>query len=213
MKSTNGRRKNMIRKVVVATILGVLMCASGAIAQEGRWQEISVQGTGFFTKDSSGNGINQHATDTGGFLLSYRYHFNRWLAADASYGYARNTQQNFTSSSQFGVQANVHQATGALVVTAPHRIFRLAPYVLAGTGALVFDPTGNAGGSVSGAQSQSKAAFVYGGGADYDLSRHFTLRAEYRGFVYGRPDFDLAALHSGTTTHTAQPSAGIVFRF
>jgi len=203
----------MIRKIVVATILGVLMCASGAIAQEGRWQEISVQGTGFFTKDSSGNGINQHATDTGGFLLSYRYHFNRWLAADASYGYARNTQQNFTSSSQFGVQANVHQATGALVVTAPHRIFRLAPYVLAGTGALVFDPTGNAGGSVSGAQSQSKAAFVYGGGADYDLSRHFTLRAEYRGFVYGRPDFDLAALHSGTTTHTAQPSAGIVFRF
>ena len=203
----------MIRKVVVATILGVLMCASGAIAQEGRWQEISVQGTGFFTKDSSGNGINQHATDAGGFLLSYRYHFNRWLAADASYGYARNTQQNFTSSSQFGVQANMHQATGALVVTAPHRIFRLAPYVLAGTGALVFDPTGNAGGSVSGAQSQSKAAFVYGGGADYDLSRHFTLRAEYRGFVYGRPDFDLAALHSGTTTHTAQPSAGIVFRF
>jgi len=203
----------MIRKVVVATILGVLVCASGAIAQEGRWQEISVQGTGFFTKDSSGNGINQHATDTGGFLLSYRYHFNRWLAADASYGYARNTQQNLTSSSQFGVQANVHQATGALVVTAPHRIFRLAPYVLAGTGALVFDPTGNAGGSVSGAQSQSKAAFVYGGGADYDLSRHFTLRAEYRGFVYGRPDFDLAALHSGTTTHTAQPSAGIVFRF
>src|SRR6266436_159108 len=172
----------MFQKIVVTTVLGVLMCASVAMAQEGRWQEISVQGTGFFTKDSSGNGINQHATDTGGFLLSYRYHFNRWLAADASYGYARNTQQNFTFSSQFGVQANVHQATGALVVTAPHHIFRLAPYVLAGTGALVFDPTGNAGGSVSGAQSQSKAAFVYGGGADYDLSRHFTLRAEYRGF-------------------------------
>jgi len=137
----------MIRKVVVATILGVLMCASGAIAQEGRWQEISVQGTvsyeGFERK------WDQPARDRHWrILLSYRYHFNRWLAADASYGYARNTQQNFTSSSQFGVQANVHQATGALVVTAPHRIFRLAPYVLAGTGALVFDPTGNAGGSV-----------------------------------------------------------------
>src|SRR5258708_29695976 len=130
MKSTNGRRKNMIRKVVVETIVGVLMCASGAIAKERRWQEISVQGTGFFTKDSSGNGINQHATDTGGFLLSYRYHFNRWLAADASYGYARNTQQNFTSSSQLRVQANVHHATGALFVTAPHRIFSPAPYVL-----------------------------------------------------------------------------------
>ena len=88
----------MIRKLMVAAVLGTLVTASGAMAQERRWQEIGVQGTGFFTKDSSGNGINQHATDTGGFLVSYRYHFNRWLAADASYGYARNTHQNFTSS-------------------------------------------------------------------------------------------------------------------
>ncbi len=203
----------MIRKIVLATALAILVSASEAMAQEGRWQEISVQGTGFFTKDSSGNGINQHATDTGGFLLSYRYHFNSWLAADASYGYARNTQQNLNSLGPFSVQTNVHQATGALVVTAPHRIFRLDPFVLAGAGALVFDPTGNGGGFVSGAQSQSRTAFVYGGGANYELTRHFTLRAEYRGFVYERPDFDLAALNSGATTHTAQPSAGIVFRF
>ncbi len=181
----------MIRKLVVAAILGILVTASGAMAQEGHWQEISAQGTGFFTKDS----------------------FNRWLAADASYGYARNTQQNFTPSGPFNVQANVHQATGALVVTVPRRVFRVHPYFLAGAGALVFDPTGNAGGFVSGAQSQSRAAFVYGVGADYDLSIHFALRAEYRGFVYGRPDFDLASLHSGATTHSAEPSAGIVFRF
>jgi len=203
----------MIRKVVVAAILGILVTASGAMAQEGRWQEIGVQGTGFFTKDSSGNGINQHAAAAGGFLVSYRYHFNRWLAADASYGYARNTQQDFSSAGPTSVQANVHQATGALVVTAPRRVFRLHPYALAGAGALVFDPTGNLGGFVSGAQSQAKAAFVYGGGVDYDLSKHFTLRGEYRGFVYERPDFGLDALHSGATAHTAQPSAGIVFRF
>jgi hypothetical protein len=117
----------MIRKTIAAAVLGLLLAASSVMAQEGRWQEISVQGTGFFTKDSSGDGINQHATDTGGFLLSYRYHFNRWLAADASYGFAPNTQQNFTSSGPLSVRANVHQATGALVVTAPHRIFRLSP--------------------------------------------------------------------------------------
>jgi opacity protein-like surface antigen len=207
------RKGNMIQKLTVAAILGILLTASGAMAQEGHWQEIGVQGTGFFTKDSSGNAINQHATDTGGFLLSYRYHFNRWLAADASYGYARNAQENFTSSGPFGVQANVHQATGALVVTVPRRILKLHPYALAGAGALVFDPTGNVGGFVSGAQSQTKAAFVYGGGVDYDLSKHFTLRAEYRGFVYERPDFGLVALYSGATIHTAQPSAGLVFRF
>src|SRR5438309_8060712 len=161
VKSNTGRKRNMIRKLVVATVLGVLVSASGAMAQEGHWQEISVQGTGFFTKDSSGNGINQHATDTGGFLISYRYHFNNWLAADASYGYIRNTQQNFTSAGALNVQANVRQATGALVVTIPNRILRFGPYVLAGAGALVFDPTGNAGEFVPGAQTQTKAAFVY----------------------------------------------------
>jgi opacity protein-like surface antigen len=94
-----------------------------------------------------------------------------------------------------------------------HSILKFDPYVLAGAGALVFDPTGKAGGFVPGARDQARAAFVYGGGVDYNLTRHFALRAEYRGFVYERPDFDLQALHSGATTYTAQPSAGIVFRF
>jgi opacity protein-like surface antigen len=214
-------KKMISRKLVAAAVLAILLSATGSMAQErhwedigkGHWQEIGLQGTGFFTKDSSGNGINQHATDTGGFLVSYRYHFNRWLGADASYGYARNTQQNVTSAGPLGVQANVHQATGALVLAVPHQIFRLNPYVLAGGGALIFDPTGNSGGSVAGASTQTKPAFLYGGGADYELSKHFILRAEYRGYVYGRPDFGLNALHSGATTHSAQPSAGVVFRF
>jgi len=62
----------MIGKMIAAAVLGLLLAASSVTAQEGRWQEISVQGTGFFTKDSSDDGINQHATDIGGFLLSYQ---------------------------------------------------------------------------------------------------------------------------------------------
>jgi opacity protein-like surface antigen len=203
----------MIRKIVSVTVLGVLVSASAAKAQEGPRHEVGVQGAGFFTKDSNGNGLNQHTTDAGGFLLSYRYHFNRWLAADASYGYARNTQQNFSSFGSASVQSNVHQITGALVVTAPVHIFRLNPYILGGAGALVFDPTADSNQFIPAAQSQSKAAFVYGGGVDYELTRHISLRGEYRGFVYERPDFQLSALHSGATTHTAQPSAGLVLRF
>src|SRR5712664_4629691 len=202
-------------RMLVSGLLGaVLLLASSARAQEGVLRhEVGGQGTGFFTKDSQQNGTLQHSTDTGGFLVNYRFHFNGWLGAEASYGYDRNTQQNFTPSGNFGIQSNVHQATGALVVNIPVYVARMRPYVLAGAGALVFDPTSNTGGFVSGAQTQARPAFVYGGGADYDLSKHFTLRAEYRGFVYERPDFDLATLHSGATTHTAQPSAGIVFRF
>ena len=204
------------RLLVLAVLGAMLFSATAANAQqgEGGWSEVSVQGTGFFTKDSHGNGLTQHSNDTGGFLVGYGYHFNHWLAADASYGYARNTQQSIASTGTgYDVQADVHQATAALVVTIPRSVYKMHPYVLAGGGALVFDPTGNSGAFVAGASRQAKAAFVYGGGVDYDLTAHFTLRGEYRGYVYERPDFGLAALHSGSTTHTALPSAGIVFRF
>jgi opacity protein-like surface antigen len=203
-------------RMLVSAIVGALLyCASGAKAQENvlNRSEVNVQGMGFFTKDSQGNGFSQHSTDTGGVLVGYRYHFNRWLAVDGSYGYARNTQENFATGVSSNVQANVHQVTGALVVTAPRSVFRLKPFVLVGAGALVFDPTGSARASVVGVNQQGKGAFVYGGGVDYKLVSHVALRLEYRGFVYNRPDFGLAALHSGATTHTAQPSAGIVFQF
>jgi len=97
---------------------GVLALVSlNATAQEMR-SEISVQGTGFFTKDTDGNGISRHATDTGGFLIGYRYNFNRWLAAEANYGYDRNTQAYF-GSTPARVQSNIHQITGEAVVKLP----------------------------------------------------------------------------------------------
>jgi opacity protein-like surface antigen len=200
---------------VLAVLSLALLFSSAAFAQEGSaWShgEISVQGTGFFTKNSNGNGISQHSTDAGGFLVGYRYHFNRWFAAEANYGYDRDTQQNFTAGGPFNIQANVHHATAAAVVTLPGSN-RINPYVLAGAGALVFDPTNNAGQFVAGALTQAKPAFVYGGGVDFTLVKHVALRAEYRGYVYNRPDFQLASLNSNVTTHTAEPSAGLVFRF
>ncbi len=191
----------------------VLLSASSALAEEEQRHEFSVQGTGFFTKDSADHGINYHSTNTGGVLAGYRLYLNRWLALDTAYGYNRNTQQSFSFAGPTAVQSNVHQATAALLVTLPFNVARLKPYALAGAGALVFDPTGNAGGFVQGAQRQAKPTFVYGAGADYRISSHIALRAEYRGLVYNRPDFGLAGLNSNITTHTAQPSAGIVFKF
>jgi hypothetical protein len=87
-------RRNVMRHKVFMT-LGVVLLVSAAVAAQERGSEISLQGTGFFTKDSTGRGTLQRGTETGGFLVGYRYHFNRWLAAEAVYGYDRNTQQYF----------------------------------------------------------------------------------------------------------------------
>jgi opacity protein-like surface antigen len=184
----------------------------GAIAQESR-SEISLQGTGFLTNDSSGRGNSRTTTDTGGFQIGYRYHINRWLSAEGDYGFDRNTQKYVFGAGDSRVQSDVHAVTGDLVVNLPLHLKRVSTYALAGGGGLMFDPTGNLGGSVPGASSQGKGAFLYGAGADYALTRHFSVRAEYRGFVYKNPDFGLRALNTDSWTHTAQPSAGIVFRF
>ena len=195
---------------IAAVVFGVFfMFIASARADEHNTQEVGVLGTGFFTKDSSSNVLNQHTTNSGGFLVSYRYHFNRWFGADVSYGWNRDTQQNISSTGSLNVQSNVHQATVAAVMNLPWSTARFNPYVLAGTGALVFAPTQNAGATVPGAGNQAKATFVYGGG----FTKHFTFRMEYRGLVYGRPDFGVNALRSGLTTNTAQPSAGVIFRF
>jgi opacity protein-like surface antigen len=201
--------KNSMKRAIV--VVGVLILISmTAVAQEIR-SEISVQGTGFLTRDTQGNRVLDRATETGGFLVGYRYNFNRWLAAEADYGYDRNTQMYFGNTSG-RVQSNIHQFTGSAVVKLPG-FGRIQPYALAGGGALVFDPTGNAGGTFAGATAQTNGAFVYGAGADYAFTRHISFRAEYRGYVYKAPSFGLASFNTDSWTNIAQPSAGIVFRF
>ena len=60
---------------------------------------------------------------------------------------------------------------------------------------------------------QAVGVFSYGGGVDYPVVKHVSLRAEYRGLVYIAPDFGISGLNTDKITHTAQPSAGLVFRF
>jgi opacity protein-like surface antigen len=201
-----------MRQAAIMVAGFVILLTLGATAQESR-SEVSLQGTGFFTQDTHGQGTSRTTTNTGGFLLGYRYHFNRWLSGEANYGYDRNTQKYFSTGGLSRVQSDVHTVTAAAVVNLPFRISRLNPYILGGGGSLVFHPTGNAGGFVSGADTQAKGAFLYGGGVNYDLTRHWSLRAEYRGYVYKDADFGVKNLNTDSWTHTAQPSAGIVFRF
>jgi opacity protein-like surface antigen len=202
----------MMRRIAIMLASFLMLIALGATAQESR-SEISVQGTGFFTQDTSGQGVSRTTTNTGGFLVGYRYHFNRWLSGEANYGYDRDTQRYFSTGGISRIQSDVNTATADAVISLPFRISRLSPYVLGGGGSLIFHPTGNGGGFVSGANTQAKGAFLYGGGVNYLLTRHLSLLAEYRGYVYKNADFGVRALNTDSWTHTAQPSAGIAFRF
>ena len=53
-----------------AVVVGILALVSlTAVAQENR-SEVSIQGTGFFTKDTAGNGVSNGATKRADFCLA-----------------------------------------------------------------------------------------------------------------------------------------------
>jgi len=124
-----------------------------------------------------------------------------------NFGYSLNTETFGLPAGPLGVKANQHEVTAAYVYRHPLHAF--TPFVEAGVGGLVFNPS-----DPSAAATQARAAFVYGGGADFNLTHRIFLRAEYRGLVYNSPTFDLAtALGTDRVTHRAEPSIGFGYRF
>jgi len=192
----------------------MLMAGAASIAlpvyaqsEEGGRQEVAVQAFGSFVTGTTQNGIHNDATDSGGVLASYRFFFSRHQGVEGNYGYALNTQSYSSPAGAVGVKTNSHEVSGAYVFRMPFR--NVTPFALAGVGALVFDPK-----DFVGADSQTRAAFVYGGGADLNLSHHIFMRAEYRGFVYNSPTYGLTTLAGlDRVAHRAEPSIGFGYRF
>jgi opacity protein-like surface antigen len=195
----------------MAVIIAVAVSASTALAQVEQPSQITIQGTALVTKSSTDQIPSNDVTRSGGFLVGYSYQFNRWFGAEGNYGFSRNTNNFVTTGGLSSLEANFHEVTGALVAHIPVKVHGVRPYVLGGGGALVFDPTDKF--FVTGADRQTRGTFVYGGGANFDITNNFGLRAEYRGLLYKVPDFNVSALNLDKFTHLAQPSFGFYFRF
>ena len=183
-----------------------IICGSGllALAQEYSKQDVSVQALGSFVKSTWDKGVEQSATNSGGVLASYRYFFNKHNGAEINYAFTTNTQ---SYSGLGGVNTHSDEVSAAYVFRVPLKHF--TPFLLAGAGGLVFDPR-----DFAGASTQARAAFVYGGGADFNVSSHVFVRAEYRGLLYNSPTYDLPGLNGADrVTHRAEPSIGFGYRF
>jgi opacity protein-like surface antigen len=210
-------RRTSVLSLVVLVAFIFLFIASG-FAQDNR-SEVSIQGTVDLPKNSTNIDIPHDATKSGGFLIGYRYHLNSWFAVQGDYGYTRDTQKYFDPFfGETDINTNIHQLTGEAVISAPSRS-RVRPYALAGIGGVFFRPTNSLNNAVvagignNTGNNQTKPAFVYGGGVDFDISKSLAFRAEYRGLFYKIPDFQLPGLASDNFTHLAEPSIGLVWRF
>jgi outer membrane immunogenic protein len=202
----------MFRKQTVLMLaMGIVSISLPAFSQEEgglrNRSEAAVQVVGSFVKSTVNNGVEQSASNSGGVLASYRFFFTNHHGVEVNYGYTLNTQSYALTSGALGVKSNAHEASAAYVFRYPLRHW--SPFALAGVGGLVFDPR-----DAPGANTQARAGFVYGGGADFSISRHVFMRAEYRGIVYNSPTYDLTGLNGlDRVTHRAEPSVGFGYRF
>jgi opacity protein-like surface antigen len=189
-------------------LVSLLLCAA-AFAQtdvQGR-SEVSAQFFGTFVHSTNSNGVQESTSDSGGILATYRFFFSKHHGVEANYGYSRSTTTYNLPLGQAGVRSSQHEWTGAYVFRIPMR--RVTAFFEAGAGGLTFVPNDN----TVGASNQTRAAFIYGGGADINLTHRLFVRAQYRGFVYNSPTFNVVAnLGADRITHLAEPSVGFGLR-
>jgi opacity protein-like surface antigen len=179
-----------------------------ARAQHGN-SEVSANFTGNFQKQANGMGVLDTATDSGGFVVNYRYHFNKWSAVEANYG---NTLFSQAYNSGTVARARVQEATFAYVFTfGVDEKARFHPFLEAGTGAIFFSPSiaGTTGPSIN----QNRPVLLYGGGVQYRLTHGFSIQAGYRGLIYTAADFAVNTQVTNAKTNMAEPYAGVSFRF
>jgi hypothetical protein len=201
----------MLKYAIVAAFCGGTLISLPAFGQEESTSkaDISIEASLPFVKSTNADGAQQSASVNYGFLGGYRYFFKKHSGVEVSYGFTHTTQTYVPDSGSIGVKNNSDELFAAYVFRFPAK--RWSPFVLAGAGALIFDPS-----TLAGTSTQTRAGYLYGGGADFSLNlkHRIFLRTEYRGVFYDSPTFNASGL-SGLDrfTHRAEPSVGFGYKF
>lgn len=179
--------------------------------------------TPFTTPTSSGQNVFQETQGTSasaGVLATFHQQFKPWLGYNVNAGFSRFTENyssgtSFTSTappffastlSQTSIGTNMFELSAAYVVEGP-RTKRFSTFVQTGGALLPFLPTANP----STGSLQFRPALLFGTGANYKLSEHVGVRAEYRGLFYKNPDFKTAANKLFTVTN--EPTVSLFYTF
>jgi opacity protein-like surface antigen len=193
--------KNMKRWHLSPIAIFAVVLLFGAVAHA--QTDVAASFYGAFTGTTEANGTVQSPSNQAGFLLEMRHISAPLIGYELNYSFNRaNQSYNFDS-----VKAAAHEVGADWFVSYPIANFK--PFVLAGAGVLFFRPDGDQ----SGVSSETKPAFVYGGGVDWTVIPHFGLRGQYRGNLYHAPDLLKAASSTREFAHTAEPMLGAYFRF
>jgi opacity protein-like surface antigen len=172
------------------------------------------------------NQQTQSQSPSAGALATFHGALKPYLGYNVNFSYTRFTQTDSEGSgyvpgqgttpppgggsfSAGALDTHMYELTLAYAFYGP-RSKRFRTFGQLGGGGLFFEPI-----AASFAHQETRPAMVFGLGTEYDVSRHFSVRAEYRGLFYKMPDFAIdngfpkQRLFSVTNT----PAISLVYRF
>jgi opacity protein-like surface antigen len=172
------------------------------------------------------NQQTQSQSPSAGALFTFHGAMKPNLGYNVNFSYTRFTQTDSEGSgylpgqgtnppagggsfSAGALDTHMYELTLAYAFYGP-RSKRFRTFGQIGGGGLFFEPI-----NANFAHQETRPAMVFGIGGEYDVSRHFSVRAEYRGLFYKMPDFGIdnsfpkQRLFSVTNT----PAISLVYRF
>lgn len=182
-------------------------------------QRLTDVGIGFyktFTSSTSGNGTAQTPSNSAGGMLEVRQIVSSLVGYEFTYSFNPSDQAFAPKAGDCGYLCTQPAAKVsnkgneiALDWVISHKEGNFRPFAVGGLAFFINSP----GHDVYGSNTVVRPTFVFGGGADWDVSSRFGLRFQYRDNVYKAPDIALNYNSTGAYTHTAEPMAGVYYRF
>jgi hypothetical protein len=177
------------KHIIVAAICGSTLVSLPAFGQDNPMSKTSIKTFVPFVENTSSDGAQQSAIVNYGFLGGARPFFDEHSGVELSHGYPYNIKTYRVDRGSIGVMNNSDGVLAAYALRLPAK--RWSPFVLAGAGALIFDPK-----TVAGASAQTRLGNPYGDGADFNLKHRIFPRTAQRGVFYNSATFDTGGLNS-----------------
>lgn len=169
-----------------------------------------------FVSSTSGMGLKQTPSDGMGGLIEARHLVSPLVGYELAIGFNSGGQKYEPIAGACGltcqnppVDISGKQVSISLNYVPSYKTGNLRAFGVGGLGIVLSVPDATPLGN----NTSIRGAYVYGGGAEYDLTEHLGIRGQVRGIMYKAPNVSAIYPANGQYTQIITPMGGIYFRF
>lgn len=169
-----------------------------------------------FVNSTTGMGLKQTPSDGLGGLIEARYLKNPLVGFELGIMFGTGGQDYKPVPGACGLTCNNPEVniTGKQVLTSIDwvpsiKVGNLRPFLVGGLGVFISAPDATPLGN----NTSIRGAYIYGGGADFDITNHLGIRGQFRGTMYKAPNISSIYPANGQYTQTLTPMGGVYYRF